>query len=101
MMYFSYLVSSNQTSNRLQHDARDLFQRHSNLLINNPEAFLDSLKREIVSLNVKHYRCKPLQFSIYGQYDPEDSIGVNLGLNYGLQFKLYPVKNSKSQEVSE
>lgn len=93
-MYFTHLASSNAPNNSLQRLALGLLKTKSNLLVNNADAFIDELRKQIDTLNAENPRCKALRLSTY---DGTNSIGVYLGGAYTVGFYLYPVKNGGQQ----
>lgn len=97
MMYFTLLGQSNMPGNSLQKQALAVLQAESNLLINNADAFVKALGRQITNLNGRNPRCKPL---IVSTYKALDSIGIYLGSNYTVSFHLYPVKNGATKEAA-
>lgn len=96
-MYFTYLASSNKAANSLQKQALAFLEAESNILVKQPNDFIDLLQQQIKKLNSENPRCKPLEVYTYGG-SSKNTVGISLGSNFTVGFSLYRVKNPSLKE---
>ncbi len=90
-MYFSHLSHTNNPANALQRQAASILKAESNLLIQDSDKFIASLKANIEKINADNPRCTPLRFST-NAFTPS-TINIYLGEHFTVSFSLYLVKN--------
>lgn len=93
-MYFTYLHSYCQPGNSLQNQALDLLKAESNLLIDDPQAFIGELEAKIDKLNAENPRCRPLTVYTWDGSGESLSYGVSLGSYYTVNFRLHRVREA-------
>jgi len=65
--------------NNFHKDVLEQSAKYDRLLITDPEAFIEDLKKWVECIHLKHPRAKAMDFEIYKTYRANDDRGFNIG----------------------